>query len=163
MEDYMSETVNQEVNVAPETEERTFTQAELDAIVTERLKRDRAKYADYEALKEKADKFDQIEEANKSELEKAIERSNALENELNSLKKAAEIRTMRDSVSSDTGVPASLLTADTEDGCREQAKAILAFKGTQTYPNVRDAGEVDNNFRGSPKQQFADWANQLFG
>ncbi len=158
----MSETVNQEVNAAPETEERLFTQAEVDVIVGDRLKRERSKYADYDVVKEKADKFDQIEEANKSELEKAIERSNALENELNSLKKAAEIRTMRDSVSSETGVPARLLTADTEDGCRDQAKAILAFKGTQTYPNVRDAGEVENNFRGSPQQQFVEWANQLF-
>ena len=40
------ETVKQEV-----TEERTFTQSELDAIVADRLKRDRAKYADYEQLK----------------------------------------------------------------------------------------------------------------
>lgn len=160
----MEETVKQETTAtAPETEERTFTQAELDAIVTERLKRDRAKYADYEALREKAEKLDKIEEANKSELEKAIERGNALENELNTLKKAAEVRKIRDSVASETGVPANLLTAETEDGCREQASAILAFKGApQNYPNVRDAGEAKNDFKGSPKQQFADWANQIF-
>lgn len=159
----MNETVNQETTAtAPETEERTFTQAELDAIVTERLKRDRAKYADYDALKEKAEKLDAMEEANKTELQKAIERGDALENELNSLKKAAEIRKLRDAVSAETGVPASLLTADTEDGCREQAKAIIAFSGSQSYPNVRDAGEAKNDYKGSPKQQFADWANEVF-
>ena len=48
----MNETVNQETNVTQETDEkRTFSQAEVDAIVTERLKRDRAKYADYEKLR----------------------------------------------------------------------------------------------------------------
>lgn len=159
----MSETVNQETTSVPEAAERTFTQTELDAIVSDRLKRDRAKYADYEALKEKAEQFDKMEEASKTELQKAIERGNALENELNSLKKAAEVRKIRDDVSAETGVPANLLTADTEDGCKEQAKAILAFKGPQTYPNVRDAGEVKNDFKGNPKQQFADWASQVFG
>ena len=160
----MNETVNQETNVTQETDEkRTFSQAEVDAIVTERRKRDRAKYADYEKLREKAEKFDQLEEANKTELEKAIERGNALESELNSLKKAKEIRDLHDKISAEMGVPAILLTAETEDGCRDQAKAALAFKGSQTYPNVRDAGEVKSEFKGSPKQQFAEWANQAFG
>ena len=36
-------------------EERTFTQAELDAIVSDRLKRERMKTADYEQLKENQD------------------------------------------------------------------------------------------------------------
>ena len=44
----MAETVNQEQNTEPE---KTFTQAELDAIVGDRLKRERAKYADYSDLK----------------------------------------------------------------------------------------------------------------
>lgn len=153
------ETVNQEV----EAVEKTFTQTELDAIVTDRLKRERAKYEDYEAMKEKAEKFDKMEEANKTELQKAIERGDALENELNSLKKAEELRRMREAISAETGVPASLLTAETEDGCKDQAMAILAFKGPQTYPNVRDAGEAKADYKGNPKQQFAEWANQVFG
>lgn len=68
----MNETVNQENTTAtqPETESKTFTQEEMDAIIGERLKRERAKYVDYEALKEKADKFDAFEEANKTELQK---------------------------------------------------------------------------------------------
>ena len=32
---------------APAEPERTFTQAEMDAIIGDRLKRERAKYADY--------------------------------------------------------------------------------------------------------------------
>ena len=157
----MSETVNQD-NATNEAE-KTFTQAEVDAIVSERLKRDRAKYADYEAIKAKADKLDEIEEASKSELQKAIERGDALQNELESLKRANALRMMRDQISAETGVPASLLTADTEDGCRTQAKAILDFRSPQSYPNVRDAGEAKSDFKGSPQQQFADWANQVFG
>lgn len=68
MEGNKMETVKQEA-----TEERTFTQSELDAIVADRLKRDRAKYADYEQLKDKAAEYDRLSEASKSELQKAVE------------------------------------------------------------------------------------------
>ena len=71
----MAETVNQETNgTAAETQEneqRTFTQAEMNAIIQDRLTRERGKYADYETLKAKAAKFDAAEEAGKTELQKA--------------------------------------------------------------------------------------------
>ena len=54
---------------------KTFTQAELDAAIESRLTRERAKFADYEALKAKAEKFDKAEEAAKSELQKAQEQA----------------------------------------------------------------------------------------
>ena len=46
---------NTEMNVqeAAQTEERTFTQAELNAIVQKRLGEQAAKYGNYEELKEK--------------------------------------------------------------------------------------------------------------
>lgn len=154
----MSETVNQE-NVATE---KTFTQDEVNAFVGERLAREREKYADYEALKEKVAKYDQAEEASKSELQKATERAEKLESELNGLKKANEVRQIRDKVAAETGVPANLLTGETEEACAEQAKGILAFKGTIDYPQLKDGGEVQNAPKGSPKQQFAEWANKAF-
>ena len=45
-----------------QTEERTFTQAELNAIVQKRLGEQASKYENYEELKAKALKFDEIEE-----------------------------------------------------------------------------------------------------
>lgn len=155
------ETVNQEVKET--IEEKTFTQAELDAIVSDRLKRDRAKYADYEELKAKAGKLDEIEEASKSELQKATERAAALQTELDSLRKAEELRNMRDSIAAELGVPAVLLTAETEEACRTQAEAVLNLTTNQKgYPTVRDGGEVSGHGKASPKQQFADWANEVF-
>ena len=52
----MAETVNQEQTTSTPAApaERTFTQSELDAIVVDRLGRERQKYADYEDLKVKA-------------------------------------------------------------------------------------------------------------
>ena len=154
------ETVKQD---ATEITEKTFTQSELDAIVSDRLKRDRQKYADYDALKEKATRFDQLEEASKSELQKAIERGDALQSELEKIKAENSIRDIRSKVAEETGVPASLLTASTEEGCTEQAKAILEFSTPKGYPAVRDGGEVTHMGKPTTKQQFAEWANQAFG
>ena len=154
------ETVNQEVTT--NEPERTFTQAEVDAIVGDRLKRDRAKYADYDDLKAKADKFDEITEANKSELQKAIELNQTLQTELDAMKTANELRDIRSKVSEETGVPMNLLNGTTEEECRTQAQSILEFKKPKSYPNVRDAGEVTKTGKPTTRQQFADWVDQAF-
>ena len=155
------ETVNQENN---EATEKTFTQAELDAIVGERLKRDRAKYADYEDMKAKAEKYDQMEEANKSELQKAIERSEALQTELDALKNANTIRDIRQKVAEETGVPASILTGSTLEECEEHAKKILEFSNPKVYSQVRDGGEITKTIgKQSTRQQFANWMEDAFG
>lgn len=63
-------------------------QAELDRVVGARLAREREKYADYETLKERAAKLDEIEQQNKTEFERAQERADQLERENTSLKEA---------------------------------------------------------------------------
>ena len=103
-----------------------------------------------------------MEEANKSELQKATERAAQLESELNQIKKEASIKDVRNKVAKELGVPADLLTAETEDACKEQAKAILNFAKPSSYPTIKDAGEVNNVGKPSPKQQFAEWANGAF-
>ena len=150
------ETVNQGI----EATEKTFTQAELDVIVGDRLKREKAKYADYDDLKAKAEKFDQMEEDSKTELQKAIERGNALQTELDAIKSANEIRDIRYRVAEETGVPVNVLTGKTEDECKEQAKSILEFAKSNGYPAVRDGGEVTGKTKATTKQQFAEWLNQ---
>ena len=157
------ETVNQDqATITTETTEKTFSQSELDAIISERLKREREKYADYDALKEKAVKLDEIEEASKTELQKATERAEKLETELSQLKKAEEIRQIREKVATSTGVPVSLLTGETEEACTEQAAGILSFRTSMPYPTVKDGGEIQKTVEGSTRQQFVEWAQQAF-
>ena len=151
-----NETVNQETqNVT--TEQKTFTQEEVNSIIAERLGRDRQKYADYDSLKEKAEQYDKLQEANKSELEKANERANRLEAELADMKKANDVREIRLKVSNETGVPLNLLTADSEEDCKAQADAINAFAmPNKGYPKVSDRGEVSGSLKVSPRDQFAE-------
>lgn len=49
------------------------SQADLDKIVEQRLARERQKFVDYDDLKAKAAKFDEVDAATKSELQKALD------------------------------------------------------------------------------------------
>lgn len=153
-------TENQNDNIqTQETQpENTFTQADIDRIINKRF----AKYADYDELKAKAEKLDEIEEANKSELQKVTERADKLQSELDRINAENQIRDIRSRIADETGVPASLLTETTEEGCRDQAQQILTFAKPQGYPAVRDAGEVTTAGKSTTKQQFADWASKAF-
>ena len=147
---------------ATDTEVKTFTQEEVNGIVNERLARERTKYdgIDLDALKAKAAKLDEMEEANKTELEKANARADKLEAELNSIKKAGQIREIRDKVAQETGVPSNLLTAETEEECTKQAESIKAFAQPNSYPTVRDGGEPQNINKGTALNDFKSWAQQ---
>ena len=162
----MSETVNQEATIENEVPaaEKTFTQKELDAIVAERLKRERTKYEGFDELKAKAAKFDELEEASKSELQKVTERAEKLQSELDSIKKTQSLKELRERVAKEAGVPVSsmsLITGETEEVCKEQAKTIMAMLEPGSYPQVPDGGEVHNVGKGSAREQFNQWASQV--
>lgn len=162
----MAETVNQgatngqeQGGQAQDQAQKTFTQDELNAVINDRLKREKEKYADYAALKEKADRLDKLEEENKSELQKANDRAEKLQKELDDLKNAQSIRDIRDKVAKETGVPAELLSGSTEEECKTQANGIKAY-ANPGYPQVQDGGEPGGQLKVSTAQQFADWANK---
>lgn len=144
-------------------EEKTFTQAELNAIVQKRLGEEKAKYENYEELKAKALKFDELEEQNKSELQKANDKAEALQKEIDSMKKADEIRKVREEVSKELGVPTNLLNGATKEECEAQAKDILSFAKPKSYPSVKDGGEVQNKGTGGTRDQFANWFENING
>lgn len=135
------ETVNQE-----NQQEKTFTQEEVNKIVQDRLAR-------------QAEKFNIAAEASKAELQSATDKAKSLQAEVDGLKKDKEIRTIREQVASEKGVPATLLHGDTKEECDSQADAILAYvAGTQHYPQVKDAGETQNH-TGTTRDLFAEWFN----
>lgn len=152
---------NTEIRETTATEqERTFTQDEVNKIVADRLFKERSKYDGFEEMKEKASKFDEMQEASKTELQKATERADKLQAELDFLNKANEVRTIREKVATDNGVPVSLLTGNTEEECTTQAKAILEFANKpMPYPSVKDGGEVNKTMKKNAVDQFADWFN----
>ena len=91
-------------------------------------------------------------------VEEITAKANALQAELDSMKRAEELRTMRAKVSSEHNVPAELLTGETEEACAEQAKAILAFAKPSGYPSLRDGGELHHVPDSKTRDKFAEWA-----
>lgn len=91
-------------------------------------------------------------------VEEITAKANALQAELDSMKRAEELRTMRAKVSSEHNVPAELLTGETEEACAEQAKAILAFAKPSGYPSLRDGGELHHLPDTKTRDKFAEWA-----
>lgn len=159
-------TESQETNTqAQQTEpeaSKTFTQAEVDLIVKERLGRERAKYEGFEEYKEKAAQLDAIEEANKTELQKAQDKAAELEKKLSDLENANNLRAMREKVASEKGVPIDLLTGETEEACNTQADGILKFASAQGYPVIRDSGEPSKMTKPSTREQFKEFMESNF-
>ncbi len=122
-------------------EEPITTQEQLDAIIGDRLKRDRksqreklaAEYADYDELKAKAEQLDAVQ-AELDELRRADEDRKA----------ADELAKVRAEVSEETGVPAELLRGSTRDELAEHAKAIAAAYKPAPAPKVGGSGSFSN-------------------
>lgn len=155
-------------------QERMFTQEELDKAISDRLKRDRkkhadelAKFADYDELKAKAEKLDEIEAASKTELEKTIEAMNAASKRANdaearvaALEAKAEHDAIVAKVASEEGVLAELLKGDDEDELRASAQAIKAYVEAQKpkVPETKAGGATpapDDESKLSEREEYA--------
>jgi ribosomal protein S24E len=104
---------------------RTFTQDDVDRIVRDRLARERA---GIDELRAKASKYDELEQASKTEQEKALERAAKAERE------AAEARTelLRHRVAASAGLPpemAARLRGSTEEELTADAGELQKLLG----------------------------------
>lgn len=98
---------------------------------------------------EKAKRLDELEDANRSELEK-------LQAQLAAAQKSAadaEVARLRASIAARHGVPEALLTGATEEALEEAATALLAFKGTPpSAPSSDGQGNQGPSVSDSVKQ-----------
>lgn len=131
----------------PKTEsEKTFTQAELDATIKDRLARERQKYQDYDDLKTKAAKLDELEESQKSELEKLQDRLGKLEiaekqaqQENRSLRLQAKVATIarklgaRDVYDANLNMATQAIDPDGDGADKEIETALQALKTDKPY------------------------------
>lgn len=123
------------------------SQEALDRIVQARLARERSKYADYDDLKAKATKFDETVEANKTDLQKAIDRAEKAENKL----VAAEALATRSGIVAEYQIPTDyqdLLTASDAEGLRAQAEKVQALLKSRSGV-VLNEGKQPNTSVGS--------------
>ena len=112
---------------APAEPERTFTQAEVDAIVSDRLKRERAKYSDYEDIKAKAE----AAQSGQDDLQKATARADDLQKQLDALTEANKARDLREKIAEETGVKVP-------EGLRDLDKKEIRHKGVINIDEIQE-------------------------
>jgi hypothetical protein len=109
------------------------SQEELNRIIAERIARERSKFGDYNDLKAKAAKFDEIDQQSKSEAEKSAERITAAETRATS----AEARADRAEVALTKGLTltqAKRLVGSTREELEADADELLKDLGDASKP-----------------------------
>lgn len=101
------------------------SQDDLNKVIDDRLKRERAKYADYKDLKAKAERLDEFEQANQTEAEKSAQRIADLEAELNNTRRDS----LRLKIATEHGITDAddidlFLTGTDEETLTKQAKRL---------------------------------------
>lgn len=122
-----------------EPRSREYTQAEIDEIVAKRVARVKKQYGDYEDMKKKAAKFDEIEAANKSELEKLTDQNQKLAAQLAEREHAALIQT----ACIKHGVPADcmdLVTGADEESIDKAAEKVAKLASASVKPPKGPSG-----------------------
>ncbi|MCQ2509392.1 MAG: hypothetical protein MJ116_02870 [Lachnospiraceae bacterium] len=145
--------------------ETTFTQEQVNAMISKRVNEEKAKYADYDTLKEKAGKYDQQQNEGKTDLQKANERADALQKQVDQLTKDNAVKAAREKVAAETKVPIELLTGETEEDCKKQAEAIMKFAKPNGYPGTKKGGTSNrsNGAYDSSDDDYRELARNLFG
>ncbi|MGO2819435.1 MAG: hypothetical protein ACTIA5_01450 [Brachybacterium tyrofermentans] len=113
---------------------RTFTQDELNAVAAEERRKTAEKFADYDDLKAKAERLDQSEQENQTELQKAIARAEKAEKDRDQEKadrENADRRAVAAEVASEKGVPASHISGSTREELEASAEALIAWRTGQ--------------------------------
>lgn len=125
--------------------ERTFTQTELDRHIADRLVRQKAQFADYDELKTRASKLDEIEAAQKTELEKAQERTAQLEKQAADATQLAADNALRAAVISEA---ARKNVVDPDAVLAMLDKSLLELDDSGAPKNLSDA--IDSLLQAKP-------------
>lgn len=148
----MAENIGPEDNSSENepAEPRTFTQEQVEQIVRKRLANVKAAPpADYEELKAKAAKYDEAEEAAKSELERTLdavakerERADAAESRVQAMERERERARAVKEAAAEYGVDEETLSRMSGDVAENAAFLKARTPKAPAYPQVNDPGAV---------------------
>ena len=140
---------------------RTFTQEEVNSMLAKERRETEAKFANHADFKAKAEEYDKLQEASKTELEKANDKLAKATAELNALKAEKERAALVAQVAKDTGVPLSVVEAlngADADALKAQAESIAEQYKQPAGAYVPEAGKFPHEDTGekTKAQLFAE-------
>ena len=113
------------------------SQDELNRLIGERINKIKSQYADYDDVKAKAAKLDEVEQANKTELQKAIERAEKAEKDLT----PTQVQVARLEVALEKGLTATQakrLVGSTKEELAADADELIADLGPKSTAKKPD-------------------------
>lgn len=125
--------------------EAITSQEEFDRRLADRLRREREKYSDYDDLKAAASRLAEIEEANKTEEQKRVERIAELESKVAEYETREQIAAWKAEVAEVTGIPANALAGNTKEEIEAHAETLKPLiaqpSSTPAAPPVPTVGQ----------------------
>lgn len=147
-----------------EPEPKSFTQEQVDQIVERRLAKERGKYKDYDELKSKAMRLDEMENAGKSELDKLKESNAALRKQIDDAAAEKQHAEWVSEVAKDKGVPSELLRGSTKDELEAHADLLqAALHPASKPPQVRNQTGSPSHQNNSKDAEELSYIHQLLG
>lgn len=117
---------------------KTFTQADVDRLIADRLARAEKKYADYGDLKKKATELDKLQDAQKSEVEKLNDQLTAAQVELQGFR----VTEARRAAAEEVGLPAKwakrITSADPKEALAEAQELKRDLDAMTPEPRTAD-------------------------
>ena len=139
------------------------SQEELDKLIGARINTVKSKFADYDDLKAKAAKFDEAEEANKSELQKAQDAARAAEDRAS----RAEQTALRARIAAEMNVPVEVLSGTDEESVKASAQKVLDWANSNKKPPAKPgklkSGSSGSESAGAGKERAAEALRRLRG
>lgn len=136
------------------------TQEQFDKAIGGRIYEIKKQYSDYDELKAKASKFEELEEANKSDLQKLTERAEKAESELQTLKQEHQLTRWQREVANECELPLStveLLRGSSKDEILQSARQIKESMHSKHAPVGISDTSKGKNAVSSSKETFKDW------
>ena len=138
------------------------SQDDLNRIITERISRERSKFSDYEDLKAKAARFDELDAANKSEIERAADAKAAAERERDEARaEALRLRIATKHGISDADDIDLFLTGTDEETLTKQAQR-LTQRSEDRKKTGNHAPREGTTPADPPKDDLREFTRQLF-
>ncbi|MDR0848085.1 MAG: DUF4355 domain-containing protein [Propionibacteriaceae bacterium] len=149
----------------PEPEARTFTQAEVNDIVRQRLTKEAQKFAGHDELAKKAAEYDKLVESQKTEAQKQADALAALTAQNAQLQADALRRTVADAKGLPGGLAKNLVGSTQEEleASADELLAVLAPKDVKTeqakpvVPRVATDGKTPSGAPGGNAERFAEF------
>lgn len=119
-------------------EQKSFTQEQVNALLAQQKRSVAEKFADYDDVKAKAAKLDEIEQSSKSELQKLTEENATLKTRVESFERDQQVKQWAAEIVKDSPVPASALRGNTREELEAHFKELDALipKSQQKRPVV---------------------------